>query len=336
MTVPRPPGGRRRAPLRTRATKRLSHNDLENLVVALLAPESLAWPNPLYALGYRLRLFDSEISLLPAGPGTGGRPGPDAIAHHTGRNITLVLECKTGTDVGLYQLPEGRRDSVESWADATRIPRGGITPEPRFAGLLVAETEVLDPKRGEIERIKTSWLHAPRFVVDPDNLPDDRISTEVRKIKSSTWPRSFVPFGVDPTGDGEADRVVASIAKLIIDGASRGRDLLSAEDLARQTHAAVWDVSEKKKHASWAGAVAKALDGLASGSLAGLAVYDPIVRALRMTSIKSGQRADGRTLSDLRRVLASAHRKSQSKRRRVKKAESAALQIPLFEDDVFS
>jgi hypothetical protein len=298
----------------------IEHIDLENLVVALLAEDGTAYPNALYALGYRLHHFDAGITLLDPTSDPPGRPVQsrlDSVAHRAATNTILAIECKSGADAGLSQVPEGKPVPAEQWAEALALPRGTSRP-PQTRGLLVAATESLDPKLPEIEALGTSWLRADSgaFDVAPDNLGDPRVAPALRGIPKSPWPRSYVPFSHDPT-DGR-ERVVAAIAPLILSAASRGEAFVSADDLVRQTHAAVWRVTDSKRQSSWTGVVGTVLEQMAAGALQRVARYDKPPRRLLLNGVRPGIPASMTTLVALRRALAAEHRKSLAKSRRIK------------------
>ena len=293
----------------------IEHIDLENLVVALLAEDGAAWPNALYGLGYRLHHFDAGITLLDPTSEPPGRPVQsrlDTIAHRVATNTILAIECKSGADAGLSQVPEGKPVPAEQWAEALALPRGSSRP-PQTRGLLVAETDKLEPKLPDIQKLGTSWLRADSgaFDVAPDNLGDNRIAPAVRALPKTPWPRSYVPFSHDPTHGRE--RVVAAIAPLILSAAARGEASASADDLARLTHAAVWRVTDPSRQSSWAKIVATVLKEMSDGSLRRLTRYDGSTRRLLLDGVRAGVPASITTLTALRRGLAAEQRKSLAK-----------------------
>ena len=298
----------------------IEHIDLENLVVALLAEHGSAWPNVLYRLGYRLHHFDAGITLLDPTSDPPGRPVQsrlDTVAHRANTNTILAIECKSGADAGLSQVPEGKAVPAEQWAEALALPRGSSRP-PQTRGLLVAETDKLEPKLPDIERLGTSWLRADSgaFDVAPDNLGDNRIAPAVRALPRTPWPRSYVPFSHHPT-DGR-ERVVAAIAPLILSAAKRGDASVSADDAARLTHAAVWRVTDPGRQNSWAKIVATVLREMSEGSLRRMTRYDGSTRRLLLDGVRAGVPASVTTLTALRRGLAAEQRKSLARSRRIK------------------
>lgn len=323
---------KRRAQVKGRSGPELSHLDLENFVVALFTERSHAWPNALFRLGYRLHHFDAAIDLIELG-GKRRDVRPDAIGHHSGRNIALVIECKTGTEVGLHQIPEGRTESADQWAEGISIPRGRL-PAPQVRGLLVAESAQLEPRLPEIVSAKASWLRVEDgFRVDPNHLPDNRIGPAVEDLPHRPWPRSYVPFSHDTSSPEDLERVIAAIGPLILQAAYRGQVFVEAETLARKTHEVVWDVSDKNRHTSWTGAVAKALESLVAGKLREYAAYDKTLKRIRFIGIREGIGADARTLAALKRAISEGHRRLQRRGKRVATSAPSALQITLFQED---
>jgi len=323
---------KRRAPIKSRSLTALSHLDLENLVVALFAEQSRAWPNAFYALGYRLHYFDASISLLmPTGAHRDIRP--DAIGHHPGRNIALVIECKTGSDIGIHQVPEGGRESADQWAEAISIPRGSLIT-PKVHGLLMAEMAHLIPKLDEIERASLSWLRVePGFPVDPNNLPDDRIQSAMANLPRTPWPRSYVPYSYDTTNIEDLERVIAAIGPLILEAAYKGQVYVEADALARRTHDAVWSVSDKHRRTGWTSAAAKALETLATGKLRDFVAYDRTLKRIKLLHVRAGIGTDARTMAALKKAITAGHRRAQLRARRVAATTPTAMQTTLFPDD---
>ncbi len=315
-----------------------SHLDLENLVVSLLVSRGDAWPNALYSAGYRLHSFDAPVPLLETGPGGQTRPvrkAPDAVAHHQGRNAILVLECKTGTDVGMSQIPEGRTATADEWASALSLPRNALVP-PCAHGLLIAEPDLLEPKVGEIDTNGASWLRVEPsgFRLDPDHQSDDRLRKIVADLPASPWPRSYVPFSHEPSSDGKA-RVIASIGPLILEAAGRGDPFITAQDIARTTHAAVWGVTSDKRQSGWVSAVETALTELATGPMRTFATYNLPLRRLHLQGVRSGQPATPRLMSAIRQAISTGQRRSQSRQSRVVSKRGQSAQIGLWEDEDF-
>ncbi len=330
------PSRRRRASIRSGAHTGLSHLDLENLVVALLAADGTSWPNALYTLGYRLRSLDVRYDLIDGAAAVGKQHSqvhPDAIAYHAPRNLSLIIECKTGRDAGLGQLPEGMPATADQWADALAVPRGTVVV-PQVRGMLVADPESLEPKSAEIERIGTSWLRASErtFELRPDNVGDPRLGGAIAGLPPLDWPRSFIPFGHDPT-DG-VERVVSAIGPLILQAASRGEDSVTAEDLAQTTHHAVWSVTSPERHRSWVTAVSGALNSLATGPMKRTASFDKPMGRLRLRDVHAGIPASHRVLRAISQAIAQEQRRTQRARARVASKRTPPPQLVLWEDDL--
>jgi hypothetical protein len=328
---------RRKATIRPRSDgSGLSHLDLENLVVALLANSDAGWPNTLYSLGYRLLHVDVPLVLVNAAAVEGKQTiqaRPDAVAHHSPRNLSLVIECKTGRDAGLGQIPEGMSATADHWASALALPRGTLVTA-QVRGLIVADPESLEPKAEEIERVGTSWLRVSSraFELRPDNTGDPRLAPGFARLPPSDWPRSFIPFSHDTSAG--LGRVVAAIAPLILAAAYRGNDGVTADEVARTTHEAVWAVTSLDRHKSWVGAVAQALQAIASGPLKKSVTYDKALRRLRLLDVHPGIPASLRSLTALQRAFRQEQRRTQRARTRVATRRGAAApQLVLWADD---
>lgn len=328
---------RRKARIRsTEGSGGLSHLDLENLVIALLAGNGDAWPNALYAAGYRFQCYDAPVPLLEQGPdGVTGRSqkAPDAVAWHAARNLILVLECKEGTSIGLSQIPEGRNAGPDEWASALSLPRNPLVPVNAH-GMLVAETEVLEPKVNQIEEKKASWLRVDPsgFRLDPNHQSDERLAAILGRLPSDPWPRSFVPFSGDPSPDTKST-VIANIGPLILEAARKGEPYVTAKEIVRQTHRAVFDMTCDKTQSGWVTVVNTVLAELAAGALRSLATYSQPLRRLQLQGIRQGIPATPSQMSAIDKALVSAQRRSQSRRSRVPAKRSAGAQLGLWEED---
>jgi len=309
-----------------------THLDLENLVVSLLAPGEQAWPhNVLARLGYRLHLWDTPLDLVRGPRSVSKRP--DAIATRGSANVMLVIECKAGSEVGLSQLPEGQTVAPDEWAAAAGIPPTGFGT-PTVVGLLIAESEALEPKLPEIEAGGLTWLRIEknRLRVDPCRLPDDRVAPAIAAIDDLNWPRAFVPFSHDPP-EGQKARALQAISPLILQAAAEGIDFVTAHDLVSKTHAAVWSCTTSDRQKSWSKVVGLALDDLAHGALKGQVTYESSVLRLRLQAVRSGQPAGERVMAELNKGLKAQLRRRQSARARVGGSAAKPLQTSLWEDD---
>ena len=322
VTGPRRFGRPRRRTARVRgaaAGTAKSHLDLENLLVALLAERGDAWPNALYRLGYRLHCFDTTIELLE--PQDGGRLAsrrlaPDAIAIEQRNNRALVLEAKTGTEVGFKQVPEGLAAPIEAWARAIAMPTQSLLP-PRIQGIIVTADIILEAKVDAMAEKKVTWFRAVTpFAVDPCFLVDERVKPALEGLPDDDWPRSYVPFSKDRAQNGPK-RVIAALAPHIISAAGNGQDRILASELVSVTHQAVWTLADPNTTHAWETIAAEALKDAAFGALKNLASYVPSPPGIRLHDVIPGHLADERTLLALRTALEREQRRTPRRAGRV-------------------
>jgi hypothetical protein len=235
----------------------------------------------------------------------------------------------------LHQLPEGRPlIAFDQWAEAMGLERGGLVPA-RVHGVVIAEPAALESKAQEIERAGATWVRVETpFTVNPDHLPDERITPALVALPATPWPRSFVPFSHDQA-DGGLERVIAAIGPLILEAARRGDDHVDGAELVRLTHAAVWNVTDASRQTAWRRAVEAALQALAQGSMRGFATYAAALGRLRFNMVQAGVPAGARALSDLHRAIAAEHRRTQRRAARVPPARIRPPQLRLWSDDDF-
>lgn len=80
------------------------HTILINKFIGLCQKQSAGrkspkpWPNPLYELGYRIKLIEKEISMC-----NGGLVHPDVLATSNRHLHILVIECKSGNNINADQ-----------------------------------------------------------------------------------------------------------------------------------------------------------------------------------------------------------------------------------------
>ena len=289
----------------TWAASGISHLDLENLIVALLAEKGDTWPNALYELGYRLHCFDTTLALLEAqGDNRVGcrEFAPDAIAIEKRKNRALVFEAKIGPDVGLKQVPEGLRIPIDEWARAIGMRVEALFP-PTVQGVLVAPLAVMESKLDLLTEKRVTLLRVSEsFEVDPCFLSDERVKPALEALPASEWPRSFVPFGRDPS-QNPAKRVVAALAPRILAAARRGEDRILAVDLAMATHEAVWKLADAGTKKGWATIVGGTLKEASAGSLKRIATYVPSPPSLHLQDIVPGRPPGERYMQELKAAL---------------------------------